>query len=45
MPLKGDFSWSEKKDQVKVLIPLKGVSASKVDIFGKENASLVKNFN
>jgi hypothetical protein len=34
MPLKGEYTWSEKKDQVKLVIPLKGVSASKVDIFG-----------
>ncbi len=35
MPLKGEYSWTEKRDQIKVIIPLKGVSASKVDIFGK----------
>lgn len=35
MPIKADYTWTEKKDTVKVVIPLKGVSASKVDVFGR----------
>jgi hypothetical protein len=34
MPLKGEYTWTEKKDQLKISIPLKGVAPSKVDIFG-----------
>jgi hypothetical protein len=34
MPLIGEYTWTEKKDLLKVHIPLKGVSISKVDIFG-----------
>lgn len=34
MPLQGEYSWSEKKDSLKVSVALKGVSASKVDISG-----------
>ena len=32
--IKADFSWLEKKDTLKVSVPLKGVSASKADILG-----------
>mmetsp|Transcript_7589 Transcript_7589/g.12782 ORF Transcript_7589/g.12782 Transcript_7589/m.12782 type:complete len:815 (-) Transcript_7589:130-2574(-) len=32
MPIKAAYTWSEKKDTIKVLVPLKGVSASKADI-------------
>lgn len=35
MPIKADYTWNEKKDSVKILIPLKGVSPAKVDILGK----------
>lgn len=33
MPITGIYTWSEKKDTIKVIIPLKGVSISSVDIF------------
>jgi len=33
MPLEGTYVWTEKKDLLKINIPLKGVSLSKVDIF------------
>jgi dyslexia susceptibility 1 candidate gene 1 protein len=33
MPITGKYTWSEKKDTIKVIIPLKGVSISSVDIF------------
>ena len=35
MPLKGEYSWGQRKDQIRVTIPLKGTAPSKVDIFGK----------
>lgn len=35
MPISANYSWSEKKDSIKLSIPLKGVSPTKVDIFGK----------
>jgi hypothetical protein len=35
MPIKGEYSCTEQKDQLKLVIPLKGVSPSKIDIFGK----------
>jgi hypothetical protein len=35
MPIKGNYTWTEKKDSLKIAIPLKGVSPNKVDIFGK----------
>ena len=34
MPLKGVYTWQDKKDSIKVSIPLKGASPSTVDIFG-----------
>lgn len=34
MPITASYTWSEKKDTVKVLIPLKGVSAAKADVSG-----------
>jgi hypothetical protein len=34
MPISGTYEWSEKKDQLILQIPLKGVNPSKVDIFG-----------
>ena len=39
MVLKGEDQWTEKRDQVKVSIPLKGVAPSKVDIFGKNTTT------
>jgi carbohydrate-binding DOMON domain-containing protein len=36
MPLTGAFTWVDKRDQVKVSIPLKGVAPSIVDILGKQ---------
>lgn len=33
MPLVGLYSWSEKSDLIKVIVPLKGASPNKVDIF------------
>jgi dyslexia susceptibility 1 candidate gene 1 protein len=38
MPIVAEYSWSEKKDQVNVSLPLKGVSASKVDILVSAHA-------
>lgn len=32
MPIAGNYSWNDKKDQVKIIIPLKGVSPTIVDI-------------
>eukprot|EP01038_Epipyxis_sp_PR26KG_P012244 gene12244-16410_t len=37
MPIIGDYTWNQKKDQVKLLVPLKGVSIAKVDIFVTTN--------
>jgi hypothetical protein len=34
MPIKAEYSWTEKKDTLKVIIPLKGVSVNKVDVLG-----------
>ena len=33
MPLQGSYTWTEKRDSLKVILPLKGVNPSKVDIF------------
>jgi dyslexia susceptibility 1 candidate gene 1 protein len=33
MPLIGSYTWTEKKNLIKVIIPLKGASPKKVDIF------------
>ena len=33
MPLVGIYTWTEKKDLIKVTVPLKGASPNKVDIF------------
>ena len=33
MPLLGEYEWTEKKDQIKVSIPLHGASPSSVDVF------------
>lgn len=33
MPLIGVYTWSEKKDLIKVVVPLKGASPNKVDIY------------
>lgn len=33
MPLKGDYTWHDKSDHVKIQVPLKGVSPKTVDIF------------
>lgn len=38
MPIKADYTWTEKKDTVKVVIPLKGVSANKVDVLGEDSS-------
>lgn len=35
MPLRAEYSWTEKLDQLILVVPLKGVSAKKVDIFGE----------
>jgi hypothetical protein len=32
MPITASYTWSEKRDSVKVLVPLKGVSAAKADV-------------
>lgn len=37
MPITGDYTWSETNDKVEVLIPLKGVSPKKVDVFSASN--------
>jgi hypothetical protein len=34
MPLSGTYEWTQKKDQLQLQIPLKGVAPSKVDIIG-----------
>ena len=34
MPIKGIYEWTEKKDQLQLQIPLKGVAPAKVDIIG-----------
>ena len=34
MPIAGSYEWSQKKEQVKIKLPLKGVSPTKVDILG-----------
>jgi hypothetical protein len=34
MPLIAEYSWKEKESHIKVSIPTKGVSSSKIDIFG-----------
>eukprot|EP01031_Cornospumella_fuschlensis_P026010 gene26010-31409_t len=33
MSVKADYSWVDKKDSIKISLPLKGISAKKVDIF------------
>lgn len=33
MPISAQYAWKDKKDTVKVLIPTKGVSPSKIDIY------------
>ncbi|KAL7476093.1 hypothetical protein ACHAW6_001974 [Cyclotella cf. meneghiniana] len=33
MPITGEYTWEETDDHIKVLIPLKGVSPTKVDVF------------
>ena len=33
MPIRGEYSWSERSENLTVRIPLKGVAPSKVDIF------------
>jgi dyslexia susceptibility 1 candidate gene 1 protein len=43
MPVTASYTWSEKKDSIKVLLPLKGVSANKVDIL-VSSATLKVNF-
>ena len=35
MPLSGTYEWSQKNDLLKIKVPLKGISPSKVDIQGK----------
>ena len=35
MPISAQYTWKDKKDTIKVLIPTKGVSPSKIDIYGK----------
>ena len=37
MPIKGEYTWTEKSDCLVVRVPLKGVSPKKVDIFCTEN--------
>ncbi|KAJ1435635.1 hypothetical protein B484DRAFT_358996 [Ochromonadaceae sp. CCMP2298] len=43
MPIAASYTWSEKKESIKVLVPLKGVSASKADIL-VSSATLKVNF-
>ena len=33
MPISGEYTWSETNDTIEVVIPLKGVSPKKVDVF------------
>lgn len=33
MPVSGEYTWTDKNDRIEVAIPLKGVSAKKVDVF------------
>lgn len=33
MPINGKYTWVDKKDQIRISVPLKGVAPSKVDIF------------
>jgi dyslexia susceptibility 1 candidate gene 1 protein len=44
MPLTGNYSWSETKDQIVVEVPLKGVSPTKVDILAT-SSTLKVNFS
>ena len=34
MPITANYTWTEKKDTIKVAVPLKGVSANKADVLG-----------
>jgi len=34
MPIKGDFTWSDREDSVLILVPTKGKSANEIDIQG-----------
>lgn len=38
MPVSGSYEWLEKSDQVKISVPLRGVSPSSVDIFVTSSA-------
>ena len=38
MPLSEEYTWSETNDTIEVVIPLKGVSSKKVDVFESYNA-------
>lgn len=35
MPIKAEFNWSQKENEILIIIPLKNVSANKVDVFSK----------
>jgi hypothetical protein len=35
MPISAQYTWNEKKELIKVCIPLKGISPAKVDIIGR----------
>lgn len=35
MPIQAEYTWSERLDQIRFQIPLKGISAKKVDVEGK----------